>query len=527
MRITFVRRLWQGVFLFLFFFLVFHTAAGATRLLSLSVSGSIFLEMDPLVALGSLLSTGALYHALGWGLLTAVVIFLLTVLFGRVFCSWICPFGATHHFIGWLFRPRKTPELIRRNAYSPRSTFKYIVFAVFCGAAFFGSLQVGLLDPISLYHRSLTTSLLPVVELVLRAVMPDGFTWLYDADIPFHVFGWVIGFAVLVLFLANLVVPRFFCRYLCPLGAFLGLISRFSLFRIVRDEEKCTNCGLCRRHCEGACDPDKKLRRSECVVCFNCIEDCPHGALSYRFLPSERTAVPWPQFRARRAALGMLAGAMFAPFARLSGRTSVNFSKDVIRPPGSLPEREFLKRCIKCGQCIKVCPTNVLQPALLEAGIEGMWTPVLNMRFGACDKDCTLCSQVCPTGAIQRLLPAERNGTEPYPGREKPVLVKLGTAFYDRGRCLPWAMDRPCVVCEEVCPVSPKAIQTEEVIVTRSDNTKVTLKRPKIDPARCIGCGSCEHACVVKDLPAVRVTAVGESRSRGWGEDDRSLLLNS
>jgi ferredoxin len=147
------------------------------------------------------------------------------------------------------------------------------------------------------------------------------------------------------------------------------------------------------------------------------------------------------------------------------------------------------------------------------------------MRFGACDKDCTLCSQVCPTGALERLTPAQRNGAEPYPGRNGPVRVKLGTAFYDRGRCLPWAMNRPCVVCEEVCPVSPKAITSTEVIVTRPDGTKVFLKRPEVDPALCIGCGACENACPVKDLPAIRVTPSGETRSRGWGERDRGLLL--
>jgi formate hydrogenlyase subunit 6/NADH:ubiquinone oxidoreductase subunit I len=230
--------------------------------------------------------------------------------------------------------------------------------------------------------------------------------------------------------------------------------------------------------------------------------------------------------RQRRLLLAAVAGAVFAPFVRLSGRTTRAFTPQTVRPPGTVEELEFLKRCVKCGQCLRVCPTNVLQPALFETGVEGIWTPVLNMRYGACEKDCTLCGQVCPTGAIERLTLAQRSGLEPYPGRSERVTVKLGTAFFDRGRCLPWAMDQPCVVCEEVCPVSPKAIGGTEVTITRSDGTKVTLKRPQVDPARCIGCGACEHACPVRDLRAIRVTPAGESRSRGWGERDRGLLLS-
>jgi polyferredoxin len=525
MRVTVVRRVWQAAFLFLFLYLVFHTAAGAARLAAVGVSASMFLEIDPLIALGSLAATGQLYHIGAFGLLWALAVFLSAILFGRVFCSWVCPFGTTHHAAGWLFGPRARREKIRRNEATPSQAFKYLVLGAFLGGACLGSLQVGLLDPLALYHRSLAAGVLPLVEAGVRGVGPEGFSWIYTGEIALHAFGWVLGLVLLALVLANLVMPRLFCRVLCPLGALLGLLSRFSLFRIARDEELCTDCGLCRTHCEGACDPDTKLKRSECVVCFNCLDDCPHGALSFRFLPPEHTEVSWPEVRQRRLVLATVAGALFAPLVRLSGGTTRAFSPAVVRPPGSTEELEFLKRCVKCGQCIRVCPTNVLQPALFEAGIEGVWTPVLNMRYGACDKDCTLCSQVCPTGAIERLTPAQRSGLAPYPGRAEPITVKLGTAFYDRGRCLPWAMDRPCVVCEEVCPVSPKAITTTEVIVTRADGTKVTLHRPQVDPARCIGCGSCEHACPVKDLPAVRVTAIGETRSRGWGKRDRGLLL--
>ena len=167
--------------------------------------------------------------------------------------------------------------------------------------------------------------------------------------------------------------------------------------------------------------------------------------------------------------------------ARLSGGVRKNFQRGVIRPPGSVAEDEFLRRCIKCDQCIRVCPTNVLQPALFEAGVEGLWTPIMISKMGWCELNCTLCSQVCPTGAIREISIAEKLGVGPF---EAKGPIKTGTAFYNQGRCLPWAMDTSCVVCEEVCPVSPKAIFTRNVEVTDRWGATLELKRPYIDPGQ-------------------------------------------
>jgi formate hydrogenlyase subunit 6/NADH:ubiquinone oxidoreductase subunit I len=312
-----------------------------------------------------------------------------------------------------------------------------------------------------------------------------------------------------VLLLLNLWNPRFFCRALCPLGALMGLFSRFALFRIHRDEATCTGCNLCSKGCEGACEPEAKVRLSECMVCMNCMEDCPDKSIGFRFLPPKEGAIPAADLGGRRAVLAGLGGLFLFPALRLSGSV-VKESKQrgVIRPPGSHEEAEFLARCIKCDACLNVCPTSVLQPAAFEAGFEGLWTPVLDMRHGYCDITCTLCGHVCPTGAIERFTPAQRSGAEPRPdgsagGSDGPIMI--GTASYDRGRCLPWAMDTSCVVCEEVCPVSPKAIFTRpETILDRAGNEKV-VRRPYVDPKLCVGCGICEHECPIRGPAAIRV----------------------
>ncbi len=448
MRITTVRIIVQLVVLALFLVFAFVTTmTHLDEMPGLKFWVSKFLEIDPLVAAATALSTHTVYKGLMWSL----VLLVPTLFLGRFFCNWICPFGITHHFVGWIFNKRNVKQKIDSNRYRKMYAIKYYVLVFLLVAALFGTLQIGLLDPICLFHRSLTTALFPALSM--PAPMADIF-----GEPNLHQLSWVIGFIVLFFIGMNLVIPRFFCRVLCPLGALLGLLSHFSLWRIERDPDKCTNCDLCLQNCEGACDPAGNLRKSECFVCFNCIEDCPHGALRFRFLPRSNREVAWPDVSKRRAILAGVVGVLFYPFARLTGKTSRDFSSKVIRPPGSVEEQEFLKRCIKCEQCIRVCPTNVLQPATFEAGVEGVWTPVMNFRIGHCQLNCIACSQVCPTGAIQLLSVDEKLGYGPY---EEQGPVKLGTAHIDRGRCLPWSKNVPCVVCEEVCPTSPKAIYSE------------------------------------------------------------------
>jgi polyferredoxin/formate hydrogenlyase subunit 6/NADH:ubiquinone oxidoreductase subunit I len=611
-----IRRAYEVLFLGLFLFFLVITDLRYLK----GWPVSLFLEATPLVAVSTALTTHTIYRNLVWGLLIIAV----TMMLGRVWCNWMCPFGILHHFFGWIGNRRNTKQAIESNRYRWYYSIKYYILAamlamaalwivpalwhapssigeayresgappsealgwalrigfellrlvvlvalVGLGLRFFGvkvpdragplrnarilqglavvallafaasfvlagpgrvagavgkgfarsaesvksdnnaSLQIGLLDPIALTVRSLTTSVLPTVHKTSESIYTENREYMG---------GWIVGVIFVGLLLANWAIPRFFCRVLCPLGALLGVFSRFAVWRIDRDPVRCTDCDLCLKSCEGASDPHKDLRKSECFVCLNCIEDCPHDALTFRFLPRKASEVTGPSISRRTILLSGLFGLLFFPMARLSGSVRKNFDKRVIRPPGSVPEDEFLRRCIKCDQCIRVCPTNVLQPAMFEAGLEGLWTPIMISKMGWCELNCTLCSQVCPTGAIREISIAEKLGAGPF---EAQGPIKTGTAFYNRGRCLPWAMDTSCVVCEEVCPVSPKAIFTKIVRKPNRYGEMIELKQPYIDPEKCIGCGICEHECPVKDDPAVYVTAIGETRSK-----DRSLLLS-
>lgn len=502
MRITRVRVISQTFFFVLFLFLVFITDLRYLK----GYPASLFLELDPLVAFATAITTGTIYK----GLILSLILLIPTLLLGRFFCNWICPYGTLHQFTAFLFGNKDEQKRIQSNRFRKLQGLKYFILMMLIAGACFGSLQIGLLDPICLFYRSMTTAFLPG----LNVIFPDTFY----IEQYYHTGAWIIGIILFFFVGMNVIIPRFFCRSVCPLGAFLGSLSYFSIWRIERDPNTCVDCDKCLKSCQGACDPHTDLRKSECFVCFDCIEDCPVDALSFKLFPNPKHEIPHPPITGRRVALATMFGVAGYAMARSTGASGKNFKKEVIRPPGSTEETDFLKRCIKCDQCIRICPTNVLQPSILESGWEGIWTPIMNMKMGWCELNCTLCGEVCPTGAIQRISIEEKTGRGKYSDQGP---VRTGTAFYDRGRCLPWAMETPCVVCEEVCPTSPKAIYSREVTITRRDGEKVTLRQPYVDPSLCIGCGICQHECPVKDHAAIRVTAIGETRST-----ERSLLMN-
>jgi MauM/NapG family ferredoxin protein len=487
-----IRQLWAGFFLVLF--VVSLLLMDYQQLKGFQVG--LLLQMDPLTALAGLLSSGTFYQGLLWSL----AIIVPSLFLGRFFCSWICPLGILNQLISWLFSRRRPSEDYAINRYRPSYRIKYYLLAALLLLALFGSLQIGLLDPIALLVRSFTAAVLPGANLAGLDI------YLLQ---PVFNGGVFISGILLGILLANRFLTRWWCRLLCPLGALLGVLSRRAPLRIQRDVEKCIDCNKCLKSCQGGCDPHAELRISECHLCMNCIEDCPTQALHFG-LPRPLSSRHQPLDISRRRLLETLGTTALAfPMMRSALSANSNPTAAVIRPPGSLTETEFLARCIKCAACMKVCPTNVLQPALLEAGFEGLWTPLLINRIGYCEQNCVLCGQVCPTGAIRAISVQEKVGVPPF---ERPM--KLGTAFYDHGRCLPWAMHTECIVCEEMCPTSPKAIWYKLVELTDRQAGSIRVKQPYVDPRLCIGCGICENKCPVEDMAAIRVSSVGETRSK-------------
>ncbi len=460
MRITTIRIIVQTVIFGLFLsFVLLTTFANLDEFPGLRLWVGKILEIDPLIAIATAVTTHTVYKGLLWSL----VILIPTLFLGRFFCNWICPYGSLHHFVGWLFHGLSAKETIEANRYRPMYRIKYYILVALLVTGVFGTVQIGLIDPICLIYRSFTGAVLPAVNMPTQSLF---------GDFRIHQGAWLIGFLLFGLVAMNLAIPRFFCRVLCPLGALLGLLSRFAWWRIERDPVKCTDCGRCLSHCEAACDPHTQLRKSECFVCFNCIEDCPEGALSFALMPPKVHEVTAPDVSRRKVIFAAITGVLFFPFVRTSGRTTRDFSSKVIRPPGAVEELEFLKRCIKCDQCVRVCPTNAVQPAWFEGGLEGLWTPILNFRMGHCQFHCTACSHVCPTGAIQRLSVERKLGLGEFTDQGP---IRLGTAHIDPGRCLPYSKNTPCVVCEEVCPTSPKAIYAQREMRLVRDGKKMAL----------------------------------------------------
>ncbi len=540
--LVWARRASQAGFLGLFLYFLFQTAfrgsftsADARVRLPLPVEG--FLLADPFVSAMTLLSTHTVYRGLLW----SVGLLALTLVFGRVFCGWICPFGTLHHFFAWIFPSRygRGNKRVDANKTYPRQRVKYYLLYAFLAAGVTGSAVGGLFDPICIAVRAIGLAVIPAAQWIagglntilgatgLRPVQVAadgaqdflaGTVW-QNKQFYYHQ-TWLIGALLVAVLFMNRFVPRFWCRVLCPLGAFLGVFARFAIFGMEKDHAKCTDCNLCLVHCQGADSPQGgvKWRQDECHMCMNCESACPEDVIKFRFLPGRKGAIVKPDTGRRTAVASAAAGAALLPMTRVADVIDTNYDHRVIRPPGSVPEKEFLERCIRCAECMKVCPNNALHPAFFEAGVEGIWTPILIPRIGYCEPSCVLCGQVCPTGAIQKINEDQKLGV----GQKA---ISIGTAFYDLGRCLPWSMSTPCIVCEEFCPTSPKAIWVEEAVVPKrlpiagKDGAApametVAVQRPHVDPSLCIGCGACEKVCPVQDKPAVYVTSVGETRSK-------------
>jgi polyferredoxin len=497
---TTIRKIVQVLALVLFLVLFVGSHAG-------QISGglaSLPFRLDPLIGLSNLLSSRTFLAGSALALITLGI----TLLAGRAWCGWLCPLGTLLDLFSlrrWRQRRWELPDSFRQ--------IKYVLLLLILFAAIFTNLTLLVLDPLTLLTRTLSVSVWPALDQIvtsleaalyqiplLRPVVSSFDQWVRPSifsPIPHAYQGAVLfGGIFIVLIGLNLLAERFWCRYLCPLGGMLGFLSKAAVLRRSVTSE-CTHCGLCADSCPTATiDPSDgyKSDPGECTMCMECLYGCQFESTTF---VSQFGIAPRHDYDPDRRTALMTFGAAVAGAALLSVDLEGNRNRPhLLRPPGVI-EDELLSTCVRCGQCIRTCPSGALQPALMEAGIEGMWTPLLVPRMGYCDYSCNACGLSCPVEAIP-----------PLSLEEKRVQV-MGKASVDRNRCLAWAEDTPCIVCEEMCPLPEKAIVLEETEVLDVNGHPIFLQRPIVIAERCIGCGICEYKCPVQGEAAIRVFVDG------------------
>lgn len=441
-----------------------------------------------------------------------VLLILLTLVFGRVYCSVICPMGVFQDVISWLSGQRKKKKY--RFSYSPaKNILRYTVLTLFVIAVIAGiGSFVALLAPYSSYGRIANNLFAPIYQwgnnvFAYFAERAESYafyeTSVWMKSLPTFVIAVVTFIAIVVLAWRN---GRTYCNTICPVGTVLGFLSRFALFRISIDTEKCNACGLCSRKCKAACIDGKRhtVDYSRCVACMDCLDTCKHGAISYRWFKLETQTKNAEQTRsvdkeqineARRSFLtttAILATAttLKAQEKKVDGGLAAIEDKKIpkratpILPPGALNARDFARHCTACQLCVSVCPNEVLRPS---TDLMKLMQPEMSYERGYCRPECTKCGEVCPAGAIHPITAADKSATQ------------IGHAVWIKKNCIPLTDGVECGNCARHCPAG--AIQMVPSDPQQEDSPKI----PVVNTERCIGCGACENLCPARPFSAIYV----------------------
>lgn len=439
----------------------------------------------------------------------------LTLVFGRVYCSVICPLGVFQDVVSWFSGRRKKKKY--RFSYSPAvSWLRYGVLGVFIIAMIAGiGSVVALLAPYSSYGRIVSNLFALVYQwgnnvLAYFAERSDSYAF-YETSV------WLKSLPTFIIAAGTFVVlvvlawrnGRTYCNTICPVGTVLGFFSRYSLFRPEIDAEKCTNCSLCSRKCKAACInyKDHRIDYSRCVTCMDCIDSCKHGAISYKYRFGKKeikeTSETGNTNNARRSfltgmGLVLVSSAVKAQEKKVDGGLAVILDKKVparmtpLVPPGAKGLRNMRTHCTGCQLCVSVCPNQVLRPS---TKLETLMQPEMSYERGYCRPECTKCSEVCPAGAILKLTPADKSATQ------------IGHAVWVEKNCVPLRDKVACGNCARHCP-------TGAITMVPSDADDAdSLKIPVVNVERCIGCGACENLCPARPFSAIYVEGHEQHRT--------------
>ena len=470
---------------------------------------SLFLRIDPLVMTVVMGGMRVGVSILFLGFITLGV----SLLMGRVFCGWVCPLGALFDFTSWIMSMMK----LRHFGPSPRwFRLKFYILGAILFFAAIGTFSplIGL-DPVVLLTRTAASVIQPFGRYT------DLLTWRVGSN-P-KALGNFLNFSSLILFVGIMFyttkVSRVWCRTTCPLGAYLAMSSRYSVLR--RQTSGCIQCGICSSNCPtGAIDfkNAEVYNESECVKCFVCSDVCPVDANFFApRLPfsANNEYGEVAQLERRAFVTTGLAALVATPLLRLEGGDP-NSSKKLLRPPMSREESDFLSSCIRCGECMKACPTGTLKPSGIENGLRALWTPVMTPIAAPCKEGCNACSQACPTDAILK-----------YKVEDK-YKFKAGTAVFNSAQCISYTEGKFCSECVRVCPTNaiefhkgwepnPENQHKWGVAARGSEEVApqgLTPTRPHhVKLEACVGCGACENSCnqIVFGAPAMTTTTQGRA----------------